>query len=140
MRASRIIVSRTDNVGDVVLALPMVGILREHLPSSDILFLGRSYTRAVIESCEHVDGFLNWDDVSAPALGIHAIGLYAPMRPRHPGRWAPVGAHTHALVFDPSCERCRKRLDCNCIQAILEPLADHPGGSRGGALDQGQVE
>ncbi len=349
MKASRIIVSRTDNVGDVVLALPMVGILREHLPSSDILFLGRSYTRAVIESCEHVDGFLNWDDVStqdgevqaaflreqdadviihvfphqaiaaaarraripsrigsarrghhllncnrrvnftrrksdlheaqlnvkllqplgfknvpslaeltsyygltklqplredlaahlaaerlnliihpktkgnarewslenfsrlmtslpedryrifvtgtedelsviggqlpmdrpnvtsllgqlnlgdliafisradallanstgplhlAAALGIHTIGLYAPMRPRHPGRWSPVGTHAHALVFDPSCERCRKRLDCNCIQdiqpsaiqGILEPLADHLGdlvGSRGGAL------
>ncbi len=42
----------------------MVGILRQHYPSSEILFLGRSYTRAVGESCEHVDRLLAWDEVA----------------------------------------------------------------------------
>ncbi len=64
MRAERIIVSRTDHIGDVILTLPMVGILRQHYPSSRITFLGRSYTRAVIEACEYVDEFLAWDEAA----------------------------------------------------------------------------
>lgn len=54
----------------------------------------------------------------ASALGKKAIGLYAPKRPIHPGRWMPVGQHAHALVFDPNCENCAKGQDCNCIQKI----------------------
>ena len=64
IRAERIIVSRTDHIGDVVLTLPMVGILRREYPSSEIVFLGRSYTAAAVEACEHVDRFLAWDDVA----------------------------------------------------------------------------
>jgi ADP-heptose:LPS heptosyltransferase len=60
----RIIVSRTDAIGDVVLTLPMLGKLRQRYPSSEILFLGRSYTRPIVECCEHVDGFLVWDEVA----------------------------------------------------------------------------
>jgi len=322
MKADRIIVSRTDNVGDVVLALPMVGVLKQRYPSAEVLFLGRSYTKAVIDCCEHVDAFLDWEEVAdqgtaaqaaflrrqdadvlihvfprkeiavaareagiryrigtshrfhhlltcnrlahftrrrselheaqlnvkllrplgvkevpslselpafygltkvnplaenlkgllakqrlnvivhpksmgnanewslenyarlidslpvdryqvfvsgteeeevaigeqlpfdkpnvvsllgklklsefiafaseadalvaastgplhlAAALGLHAIGLYAPMRPRDPGRWGPVGEHAHALVFDPDCETCGAGLVCDCIQEI----------------------
>ncbi len=62
MRAERIIVSRTDHIGDVVLTFPMVGILRRHYPSSQIVFLGRSYTQAVVAACSHIDEFLTWDD------------------------------------------------------------------------------
>ena len=32
------------------------------------------------------------------ALGKKAIGLYAPQKPIHPGRWAPVGSDAHFLV------------------------------------------
>ena len=335
MRADRVIISRTDNIGDVVLTLPMVGILRRCRPDAEILFLGRGYTRPVIESCVHVDALLDWDEVAdgsaaeqteflararadtiihvlpqkdiaaaarraripqrigtshrlfhlwncnhrvhftrrrsdlheaqldvkllrpfgvrevpslkeigtlygltrvpplrsglarllagdrvnlvlhpktkgnakewplenygrlierlpadrfrifvtgtreeaeaigdrlssdrrvtslvgelsgadlvafisrvdalvaastgplhlAAALGKLAVGLYAPKRPRHPGRWGPVGPRAHALVFDPECERCREKgVDCDCIRRIepaavaslLEPLA-----------------
>jgi ADP-heptose:LPS heptosyltransferase len=62
MKTERIIVSRTDHIGDVVLTFPMVGILKRSYPASQITFLGRSYTRAVIEACGHVDHFLAWDD------------------------------------------------------------------------------
>jgi ADP-heptose:LPS heptosyltransferase len=34
----------------------------------------------------------------AAASGIHSIGLYTPMRPMHPGRWAPVGKNAHVMV------------------------------------------
>jgi len=63
VRAEKIIVSRTDHIGDVVLTFPMLGLIKRHLPDSRILFLGRSYTEAVVEACEHVDEFLDWDDV-----------------------------------------------------------------------------
>jgi ADP-heptose:LPS heptosyltransferase len=54
----------------------------------------------------------------AAALGKKAIGLYAPMRPIHPGRWAPVGKNAQALVFDENCEKCKSKQECNCIENI----------------------
>jgi len=56
------IVSRTDAIGDVVLTLPVAGVLKSLYPSARILFLGRSYTEDIIRASEHIDGFLNWDD------------------------------------------------------------------------------
>ena len=60
----------------------------------------------------------------AAALGRHALGLYPPIRPMHPGRWGPLGPHAEFMVFDkPNCEDCRTRpTACTCIRAI-EPLA-----------------
>lgn len=57
------IISRTDAIGDVVLTLPVAGVLRSLYPSSRIFFLGRAYTRDVINACEHIDGFLDWDEL-----------------------------------------------------------------------------
>jgi heptosyltransferase-3 len=59
----------------------------------------------------------------AAALGRQALGLYPPIRPMHPGRWAPLGLHAEYLVFDkPNCQDCRKRPSaCTCIKS-LEPL------------------
>ena len=60
----------------------------------------------------------------AAALGRHALGLYPPIRPMHPGRWAPLGSQAGFLVFDkPACQDCRTQpAACTCIKA-LEPLA-----------------
>ena len=60
--ATTFIISRTDAIGDVVLTLPVAGVLRSLYPQSRIYFLGRSYTEEVVNACEHVDGFLNWDE------------------------------------------------------------------------------
>ena len=56
----------------------------------------------------------------AAALGRHALGLYPPIRPMDPGRWAPLGAHASYLVFDkPACQDCRGQpATCACIRAI----------------------
>ena len=61
MSNNAIIISRTDAIGDVVLTLPVAGVLRSLYPSSRILFLGRAYTRDIVQACEHVDDFLDWD-------------------------------------------------------------------------------
>ena len=63
MQADRIIISRTDGIGDVILTLPLCGALKQLLPGCKIAFLGRSYTQEIIAGCEHVDEFLNWDEV-----------------------------------------------------------------------------
>jgi len=59
----RIIVSRTDSIGDVVLTLPILGWLKSSFPSSDILFLGKSYTKPVVHLSENVTEFIDWDKI-----------------------------------------------------------------------------
>ena len=56
----------------------------------------------------------------AAALGRHALGLYPPIRPMHPGRWGPLGPHAGYLVFDrPNCQDCRAQpAACTCIKAL----------------------
>ena len=54
----------------------------------------------------------------ASALGKTAIGLFAPMRPIHPGRWQPIGDKAHFLVVNRVCGDCRKSQDCHCIREI----------------------
>ncbi|TYZ13339.1 glycosyltransferase family 9 protein [Hymenobacter lutimineralis] len=60
----------------------------------------------------------------AAALCRHALGLYPPIRPMHPGRWAPLGPYAHYLVHDkPNCQDCRTQpASCVCIKAV-EPSA-----------------
>jgi len=55
----------------------------------------------------------------AAALGIHAIGIFPPLRPIHPGRWAPIGPRASALVKDIDCVACKKTMDCTCIRDIM---------------------
>jgi len=63
MPQKKIIISRTDGIGDVVLALPMAGVLKELFPESKIIFLGRNYTKSIIETCRHIDQFVAWDEI-----------------------------------------------------------------------------
>jgi ADP-heptose:LPS heptosyltransferase len=54
----------------------------------------------------------------AAAMGKHAIGLYPPIRPMHPGRWAPVGKNASFIVLDKVCSKCRRTEDCECMRQI----------------------
>jgi len=57
-----ILISRTDAIGDVVLTLPVCGLIKKHIPSAKISFLGNSYTKEVISACKYVDNFINYND------------------------------------------------------------------------------
>ena len=59
---SNIIISRTDSIGDVVLTLPMAAVLKQCFPGSKIGFIGKAYTRAVINACEYIDEFIDRSD------------------------------------------------------------------------------
>ncbi|THU41726.1 glycosyltransferase family 9 protein [Niastella caeni] len=56
-----IIISRTDSIGDVILTLPVAAVLKKHFPTMTIGFMGKSYTRPVIEACKYVDEFIDVD-------------------------------------------------------------------------------
>lgn len=68
-----IIISRTDSIGDVVLTLPMAGIVKQYLPQSKIIFLGRNYTKDVIGLSEHVDEFVSYDELLKSSDKIQAF-------------------------------------------------------------------
>lgn len=57
----RILISRTDSIGDVMLTLPMAGYLKLKHPNSEIVFIGKTYTEPVVNCSKNVDSFLNWD-------------------------------------------------------------------------------
>jgi len=68
VNTQRIIISRTDSIGDVVLTLPMAGVLKKLFPNCTIIFLGQAYTRPVINACEHIDEFIDLKQIlSLPA-------------------------------------------------------------------------
>jgi len=57
------------------------------------------------------------------ALGINALGLYPPMRPIQPERWAPIGPKAQVFALNKNCSECKKTKHfCPCINAI-EPLS-----------------
>jgi heptosyltransferase III len=59
----RIIISRTDNIGDVVLALPMASAIKKAIPAAYILFLGKPYTKDIIKMSPSVDEFVDWEKI-----------------------------------------------------------------------------
>ena len=58
----RIIISRTDSIGDVLLTLPLCAWIKSTYPSATILFLGKGYTKSVVECYDQVDEFIDWKD------------------------------------------------------------------------------
>jgi ADP-heptose:LPS heptosyltransferase len=54
----------------------------------------------------------------AAAAGIAAIGIYPPIRPMHPGRWAPIGPRASYMVAEKKCNQCRNMRHCECIPSI----------------------
>lgn len=67
-----IIISRTDNLGDVMLTLPLAGIIKQQMPGARVVFLGKAYTKPLVDACVHVDAFLDKDAALAdPALLRH---------------------------------------------------------------------
>lgn len=57
-----VLVGREDAMGDVVLALPVCGMIKKYYPGCRITFLGRTYTKAIALSSIHVDDFMNYDE------------------------------------------------------------------------------
>ena len=86
-----IVLSRTDNLGDVVLSLPVAGYLKKQYPHLKISFVGKSYTRPIIEACKYIDEFIDRDEllVSKKISGDAILFLYPDKA------IAKIAAHNH---------------------------------------------
>lgn len=63
LSGKRILISRTDSIGDVMLTLPICSWLKEHFQDLHIIFLGKGYTRSVVEAFSEVDEFIDWKEM-----------------------------------------------------------------------------
>lgn len=106
----RILLSRTDAIGDVVLTLPMASIIRARYPDAYIGFLGKAYTKDVVACCEAVNEFVllehflaaqhsNWDVIvhvfPVREIAMKAAALRIPFR---------IGTRSR-LYHWPTCNR-----------------------------------
>ena len=71
----KIIISRIDSIGDVVLTLPVAGVLKSRFPDREIIFLGNRYTRPLVDACRHIDSFIDWTEIAdrLPAEQLHTF-------------------------------------------------------------------
>lgn len=57
----KILVSRTDSIGDVILTLPLCGWIKKQLPDAEVHFLCQSLTVEIIKRSQFVDHIHVWD-------------------------------------------------------------------------------
>ena len=92
------------------------------LPSSIVNLAGRLTLDELIALLNNADGIVAASTGPlhlAAALGKYALGIYPPIRPMDPGRWAPVGIHAGFLVSEKKCSDCRDSpTTCHCINEI----------------------
>ncbi|MBB3221177.1 glycosyltransferase family 9 protein [Pseudoduganella umbonata] len=66
--SSRILICRTDNIGDVVLTLPLAGFLKQHIPGVEVDILCRAYAAPVARCCRFIDRALALEEVDIDRL------------------------------------------------------------------------
>lgn len=64
----RILVVRTDRIGDVILTLPMVEVLRSNFPRAHIAMLVRTYTQELLDDNPFIDEVLVYDNPDGTPL------------------------------------------------------------------------
>ena len=62
---NRVVISRTDSIGDVVLTLPLCVSIKKMYPDCHLMFLAAAYTIPVIAQCEAVDEIIDWSSIKA---------------------------------------------------------------------------
>lgn len=60
-----VVISRTDSIGDVLLTLPMTGLLKRMHPGVKVTFIGRTYTAPVLAHGAHVDRIITYEELQA---------------------------------------------------------------------------
>ena len=131
-----IIISRPDSIGDAVLALPAGKILKDYFPGVCIAYLGKAYTKQLIEACEYIDEFIDINDfltkeitvcgqppdvilhvLPTPAVARRAKQLKIPYRIATTNRWY------HWLTCNKLVRLSRKNSDLHEAQLNLKLLS-----------------
>ena len=64
-------------MGDVMLTLPIAGLIKKYRPEWEVLFLARNYARPLIERCRHVDQFVDREDITKHPQALSDLGAQA---------------------------------------------------------------
>ncbi|MFN4123508.1 MAG: glycosyltransferase family 9 protein [Flavobacteriales bacterium] len=97
--------------------LSSIGNLPSHVKTS----FGRLNLSDLVSLIGEADGLLACSTGPlhiAAAFGKDAMGIYPPIRPMHPGRWAPIGEKTKVFCLNKTCNLCRNQTSCACINDI----------------------
>ncbi|MGS0740693.1 glycosyltransferase family 9 protein [Glaciimonas sp. GG7] len=72
LTSSHILICRTDNIGDVILTLPIAARIKQQYPSIKISFLCRAYAASVVRHCSSVDEVIEVEDILSDAAAYFA--------------------------------------------------------------------
>jgi ADP-heptose:LPS heptosyltransferase len=75
MRAQldRILICRTDNIGDVVLTLPLAGYLKSRFPQAQVELLCRAYVAPAMRHCRFLDRVVAVEEAAGGATELEAF-------------------------------------------------------------------
>lgn len=74
MAGKNIIISQTDSLKEVILSIPLAGVLKELEPESRIIFLSPKHARPVVEASAFVDEFVDWDSLKGRSANLqHSV-------------------------------------------------------------------
>lgn len=136
MTPPTVLISRSDNLGDCVLTLPLAGYLKSTLPGVRVLWLGQPSTEPLVRCSAHVDDFLKLDDVlrSPERLTTAGVTTLLHVYPNAPLAWAArkvqvpqrVGT-SHRWYHWPTCTHrvhfSRRRSELHEAQLNFQLLA-----------------
>ncbi|TAF35494.1 MAG: glycosyltransferase family 9 protein [Cytophagales bacterium] len=109
----KILLSRTDNLGDVMLTLPMAGWIKKHWPDSEIYFLGKAYTRPIIEASKHITGFVDKEALLKEPHLLRAMGIEAFIHVFPDSKLAYLAARERVPIRIGTSHRLQHWLSCN---------------------------
>lgn len=135
------LILRTDNIGDLILTLPVLAKLKQYYPDAKITLLARHYTHDIIERAVDIDGFIAIEDLKVMTeeertayLKSFNFDVFLPIHPaKDPVIWArqakiPVRVgHIHRNYMILNSNRLifrikRKRCDLHQVQLCLQFL------------------
>jgi ADP-heptose:LPS heptosyltransferase len=74
-RLQKILISRTDAIGDVSLTLPVCVALKQQFPEAELVYLCRKYTAPVVACFEPIDDMLIYEELEALSNDERAFKL-----------------------------------------------------------------
>lgn len=143
MNPQKILLARTDRLGDVILSTPAAAALKKKMPGAHITFLARSYTAEILRCHPHVDDIIEIDGAAiggnmrrlTRALREKKIGIAIMLYPRPQLAWAiwrsgipqriGAGFRWYSFLFNCRVFEHRKtaaRHEAEYNLRLLEPL------------------
>lgn len=72
----RIIVSRTDKIGDLLLSIPSFYMVKKMYPNAELVVMVRNYNYEIVKNLPYIDRIIKIDDFSQKDL-LNKIGMYS---------------------------------------------------------------